>query len=607
MSIIFGIIKNNKLAGSDELSFLSAPLKKLPHDGFFDYTKDNICMGLLHLAGSPESASENQPYISNSGDIVMISKGRLDNRDDLCKIFDINNEQKDKATDSFLIYLAYMKWGAGCPPKLFGDWAFAVYDFNGKKLFIARDHFGVTSFYYAIVNGNLIFSTSIHPVMAYKGFTPEINLVTTAQMLTGWIGFDDSTFFRQIKRLPPATAGFFSGGRLELKKYWTLEDIPEIKFKKEEDYLLKARELFLHSVKARLRNPGKIAVTLSSGLDSGSVTATAAELLEYENRDLFAFTAVPWLNHTQYLKEGTYGDESALSSLTAGRYSNIIFNKVYSQSMSPLGGIKESLSVHGMPVRNASNQYWILSVLESAAKINAGTLLTGQGGNLTISWPLRGYTGNSDKSRFFLSLRKFLSQFRNNYRRLYINTFINETFANEINLTGIMKKWGYNPYRIYKNSLNSIRNDTFRIFVSQGSSYWQEKGDAFGLNICDPTLDFKLVEFCFGIPDEQFVNKNNSRVLVKNMMKDKLPAEILYNTKRGKQAADLIPRLCLEKEQLLSVVDKAVQNELCNKTINLLKMKNTILALNNDVRNSQMFEASLLRAVSIGLFLLKSR
>ena len=66
--------------------------------------------------------------------------------------------------DSYFILKAYQKWGEKCPEELLGDFAFAIWDRDNKKLFCARDHMGVKQFYYYLSDNAFYFATEIKAI-----------------------------------------------------------------------------------------------------------------------------------------------------------------------------------------------------------------------------------------------------------------------------------------------------------------------------------------------------------------------------------------------------------------------------------------------------------
>jgi asparagine synthase (glutamine-hydrolysing) len=151
---------------------LSAMSKLIEHRGpdghGFWKSKDASC-GLAHrrLAIIDLSPSGHQPMVG-ANDTVITYNGEIYNYRELM------TELKDSWTfksnsDTETILAAYAKWGTECLQHLRGMFSFALYD--GKRLFAARDRFGIKPFYYAVVDGVFYFASEIKALLP---ILPEI-------------------------------------------------------------------------------------------------------------------------------------------------------------------------------------------------------------------------------------------------------------------------------------------------------------------------------------------------------------------------------------------------------------------------------------------------
>jgi asparagine synthase (glutamine-hydrolysing) len=82
----------------------------------------------------------------------------------------------------------------------------------------------------------------------------------------------------------------------------------------------------------------------------------------------------------------------------------------------------------------------------------------------------------------------------------------------------------------------------------------------YGIDIRTPAFDRRLVEFCIGIPEEQYLHKGSDRWLIRRAMKGRLPEMVLNGKKRGLQAADWHPRLTRERDQVAAKVRNLATN-----------------------------------------------
>jgi asparagine synthase (glutamine-hydrolysing) len=240
-----------------------------------------------------ESQREQQPA-SLDGQVWITADARVDGRDDLIRHLRSKGREIQKSvTDVELILHAYHVWANDCVQHLIGDFSFAIWDGPRRRLFCARDHFGIKPFYYANPANYLVFSNTLDCLRLHPAVSDKLNDLAVGDFLL--FGFNQeiaTTTFSDIQRLPPAHCLTWSEGVTRLSRYWTLPTDGHIRYKRANDYVDHFRELFDKSVEDRLRN-NQVAVSMSGGLDSTTVAATAKKLLSKQSdSDLRAYTMV---------------------------------------------------------------------------------------------------------------------------------------------------------------------------------------------------------------------------------------------------------------------------------------------------------------------------
>lgn len=149
-------------------------------------------------------------------------RGHIRNRKQLCEELGISGGMSAKECEKQIIVKAYEKWGRTMGDHIFGMFAFWLYDEKEDKIFALRDQFGTKPFYYYVTaDGRLLCSLSIRTIMEQEGFVKELNrdMLQIYMSLTYVAGED--TFFKGVKKLMPGHWLEFSGGKLELGRYWT--------------------------------------------------------------------------------------------------------------------------------------------------------------------------------------------------------------------------------------------------------------------------------------------------------------------------------------------------------------------------------------------------
>jgi asparagine synthase (glutamine-hydrolysing) len=519
-------------------------------------------MGQLRTFRSPESRHEwmplPPPFCKKKGgeNIAFAAAGRVDNRAELIRLLDIS-DRCASISDSEIVLHAYRTWGEKCPVRIYGDWSFAAWHPDEQKLFLARDHHGNTALYYYADSTVFAFASSRKALLALNLSPVEMDELYLAQMLVSWQAYrGERTIHKPIKRLPPAHSLAVTPERLSVSRYWWLEDTPELHLPRSRDYVEAFRELFDEAVRCRLRSDGEIAVTLSGGLDSGSVTATTAEFLRRENRRLIAFTSVPLSLTAAYVGK-RFGDEFPFARATAEHSGNVDLHRVTAGTITPIKAIRAQLAINNEPGHAAVNYFWLQALNQAAVARGCRVLLTGQAGNGGISW-----TGSVFSQSLFFQQRHFgWRRWPKELVKQYAPTSMLEVYRK-------VRTSHDDPWRSSAlhpnlgrrlNLMDQIMSDTNRYPRTPlekrnlilmpgrniGGAFWQESGVAASLDVRDPTADARVLAFTFSVPDHIFMDPKTGmdRWLIREAMKGRLPDKVRLNRERGRQAGDLVPRL----------------------------------------------------------------
>ncbi|WP_414584568.1 lasso peptide isopeptide bond-forming cyclase [Scytonema sp. PCC 10023] len=295
MSGIMGIYYlDGRPVDSADLGRMVETLGHRGPDGADIWVDGSVGFGHRMLWTTPESLIEELPLISQTGDLVMTSDARIDNRDELISALQFDNCPPEKITDSQLILAAYEKWGEQCSEYLLGDFAFAIWDKLKQSLFCARDHFGIKPFYYYHRQGKaFFFASEIKALLSLPQVPRRLNEVRIADYLTLMMEDKTITTYKHILRLPPAHTMMLSKSGIRLSCYWSLDAHRKICLDSDEAYAEEFRKIFTEAVRCRLRSAFPIVSHLSGGLDSSAVSCVARDLLaEAGNTQLHTISSI---------------------------------------------------------------------------------------------------------------------------------------------------------------------------------------------------------------------------------------------------------------------------------------------------------------------------
>jgi len=249
-------------------------------DGYF--TDSSVSLGHKRLSIIDLSEKGRQPMFNEDGSICVIFSGEIYNFQDIRPNLEKKGHKFISDTDTEVIIHAYEEYGVDCLKLFNGMFAFAIWDSNKKRLFLARDRLGQRFLYYYFKNGKFLFASEIKALLQYEGIKRELNKSTLSQFITWAYAINNGTFFKDIYELQPGHYMIYENGSIQIKKYWDLQDqqgtINEIK--NEEHYIKKLRDLLVKSVERRLISDVPIGASLSGGLDSSLIVGIMSHLKE---------------------------------------------------------------------------------------------------------------------------------------------------------------------------------------------------------------------------------------------------------------------------------------------------------------------------------------
>ncbi|MBV6396741.1 MAG: Asparagine synthetase [glutamine-hydrolyzing] 3 [Anaerolineales bacterium] len=246
-------------------------------DGIRYWIRGNVGMAHLALHSTPEATREIQPLLSADGNLCLTADVRVDNRPELIPLLQVKGQPvNNDSTDADLVLAAYQVWGVECPPRIIGDYAFAIWDARAHRLFCARDVFGVKSLHYARVGPLLCVASEAQQILQHPGAPRRLDEIAVADYLTNNLYDEARTLFQGVYKVAPAHWLIGGPSDVQTRRYWDIDPNFQTLHRDDDEYAAHFLEIFERAVADRLRTQGEtIGVTMSGGMDSTSVAAVA--------------------------------------------------------------------------------------------------------------------------------------------------------------------------------------------------------------------------------------------------------------------------------------------------------------------------------------------
>ena len=515
-------------------------------EGFYVDEKISLCCERLRIQDLSEHAK--QPLHNEDETIWVILNGEIYNFQDLRK------ELKEKHkfytnSDTEVILHAYEEYGENCVSKLNGMFSFAIYDIKKNKLIIFRDRLGVKPLYYTNTKNGLLFASEIKSILQCEEIKREINFDAVNQFITYAYTIDGQTMIKSIRELLPGNKLVYDlkTQNYTIEEYWKLEIAEE---KNTEEYFIKKLENILEdSVKQRMVSDAPLGAFLSGGLDSSVMVA----LMSKNSTNSIRTFTTGFGHELDEFKEAKIVSEHCSTDHTE-------INLTYDELTRSLPTILWHME---FPFGRPS----ILSNFLASKEIKkyVTVAFTGEGSDECFGGYNRYIPFVKNDSKISELSNLISSGFFKDER--IVKEIFNEKIQNEFNGKNHPSQIGkiiFNENTVNGN-LNKILKHELKTEIP-GAQTWRidRMGSAHAVELREPFLDYRLVEFSLTIPENFKINVDKGsrkKYILQKMALESLPKEIVYR----KKFPWGIPFLDFFKKEFLGIAQEFLNKSLLNK------------------------------------------
>jgi asparagine synthase (glutamine-hydrolysing) len=551
---------------------------------------------------TPEDSFERQPILF-ADRFVMLFDGRIDNRCELGDMLAIPASELHSIPDSMLVLRLFDRWGKRAFERILGDFAVIIMDLQTEQLVCARDHMGLRVLHYHRSAKNFAVATAPDALFALSWVPRTLNTDKLADTLVNYDVNAETTYYQGVDRVLPGCIVQVRSVSFSKERFWDPENIADVTFKNDQDYVEAFHERLDNAVKVRLRSWRTPCATITGGLDSSSIAVTAADMLAANGQKLNTFTAVPEAGFTRKDLSGIYFDETPYVREIAQTNPNLIPHFIPPSKRPILDQIAEQIRIGSGPW-GILNGLWIMQICGLARSAGHNVMLAGDMGNLTMSYHGRGLFAELVRTGRWLTLFREIKA-SGYQRRKMVRVFTISPFV-PAPIYRMYKQWrrgGKAPWHdsspIHPDFAASsgvvdraacanmpfdarpprnVRRARVRDFGSycDTADWFATLRANFGIDTRTPAFDRRLVEFCIGIPQDQYLRNGCDRWLIRRAMKGRLPDVVLYKKKYGMQAADWFPRLTRERNQIAEEVRRLATNVEIASMLDLQRLTATL-------------------------------
>ncbi len=213
-----------------------------------------------------------QPWISQNGKYAFVYNGEIYNDDEIAKSLSENGIKLRTQCDTEVLAEAWSLWGRKCIDRIRGMFAFAAVELRTGKTWLVRDRVGMKPLFYAAIEDDFVFASSIAAIRMHPRFTSQPNLATLSHYLqTLRITLGRDTVFQGISTLLPGEIVSFQYPDLNSEFYWmppTQATKPTVSF---EDAASQLGESLKQTVQHHLKSDVTVGMMMSGGVDSNTL------------------------------------------------------------------------------------------------------------------------------------------------------------------------------------------------------------------------------------------------------------------------------------------------------------------------------------------------
>jgi len=464
-----------------------------------------------------EDSDSSQPITLNRNNLEMMFNGEIFNFKDLAiKNLDINF--RNLKSDSMVLAKLIDKYGLSCLELLDGMFSIALINPLDKKIILIRDRYGIKPLYYAIKDGNFIFSSHIKPILEITNYKKPNKNVIFEYLNTGLYDHSEETFFDGIYAVPPGGIIEFDLDSNYLKKsnWYEIRNYLEIKERKNHNELIDEVESVIKTViKDYLPSEVDFTINVSGGVDSTLLVDNVKKLShtnfliqnqDYENQ----YSERPWINKYCELlnikpKYHLISPDTILQDLLSTfTYQSQPFGGVTVPGYSPLykhakdskckvvldgTGLDEAFlgyPRYGEGIVNTENKIWQLS--------------------------LKGSSGPTDKKGIRpKAISENLSKYSCNF----------ESFSSNLNFDSTLE-----PSR-YMSLLDLTSNK-----IPRTTRFTDHASSRFSLELRTPFLSHRLMHLGFSIPQKHLISEKGTKLIIRDLLSKNGLGDIGYAPKR---------------------------------------------------------------------------
>ena len=511
------------------------------------YESDVVSLGAVRLKIIDLNGGE-QPVRSDSGDDVIVFNGEIYNYRELRTELEALGHHFHSKSDTEVVLHAFIQWNTDCFRRLRGMFGVALWKESERRLVLARDRMGIKPLYICRQGRDIYFGSELKAILEHREIDRRLNMDALSYYLSLNYVPCPQTLIDGIEKLPPGQWLEWRNGKVRTDAYWQLEFEPKPRplddAKQELDSLLRS------SVREHLISDVPLGIWASGGLDSSTILHYAAQESPAQLKTFSVSFSGRNFDESRYFREmaARYGTDHHEFDLTPGADLADAVEEIsyFSDEPSADAGALPVWYLSQMSRRHVTvalsgegadelfgGYYTYLADRYSAWLRRTPSAARSLALNLMRLWPV-----SDEKISFEYKVKRFLEG--SLLEPAEAHFFWNGTFSHSgkqalLGRNGFPPLWLlHEPAALQAGRVNQFLWLDQRFYLADDILYKCDRMSmAHSLEVRPPFLDHRIVEFAARLPENLKVRGSSLKFLLRELMRDKLPASVVNRRKEG--------------------------------------------------------------------------
>ena len=512
------------------------------------FQSDSVSLGAVRLKIIDLDGGK-QPFHSPDGNTTIVYNGEVYNHLEIRRELEQKGHRFESRCDTEVVLKAFLEWDVASFSKLRGMFAFAIWNEAQRRLVLCRDRMGIKPLYICRSGDDIYFGSELKTIFAH----PDVERRLSSEGLWHYLSLNyipaPFTMAAGIGKLEPGTWLEWRDGVVRSDSYWRLAFEPDGRYT-----LNKAKEeldqLMQDAIREHLVSDVPLGIWASGGLDSSTILHYASkqftgrlktfsvsfagrnfdespffrEMARAYDTDHHEFDLNPEVEMESVIEQlATYSDEP---SADAGALPVWFLSQMTRRHVTvALSGEGADELFGGYETYKADNYAAIARRFSPAALRKLGLKAA------------RLLPVSDDKIAFEYKLKRFLegSLMDPAAAHLYWNgTFDADAKQQLLSYTADPTQRHCDRHPKSVNGVNRwLWVDQLNYLPDDILYKCDRMSMAHSLEVRPPFLDHRIVEFAARLPEHLKVNGSKLKYILRELMRDKLPASILQRKKQG--------------------------------------------------------------------------